>query len=70
MPESRDPVSAWQGEFTLSGVTIHVHVLADGQRIIEAADLTALFAAWACGVPVDEDEAARFARWQRGDNDA
>ena len=61
-----DPVSVWQGELTMSGLTLHVHVLSDGSRIIEAADLEALIAAWARGVPVDEEEAAAFARWQRG----
>ena len=61
-----DPVSVWQGELTMSGVTLHVHVLSDGSRIIEAADLEALMAAWARGVPVDEEEAAAFARWQQG----
>lgn len=61
-----DPASVWQGELTMSGVTLHVHVLSDGSRIIEAADLEALMAAWARGVPVDEEEAAAFARWQRG----
>lgn len=63
-----DPVSVWQGEMHLSGVTLHVHVLSNGQRIIEADDLAALMAAWERGVPVDEAEAAAFARWQRGDS--
>jgi hypothetical protein len=62
-----DPVSVWQGELRMSGVTLHVHVLSDGTRIIEADDLAALMKAWADGVPVDEAEAATFAHWQRGD---
>lgn len=61
-----DPVSVWQGELSMSGVTLRVHVLSDGSRVIEAADLEALIEAWGRGVPVDEDEAAAFARWQRG----
>ena len=64
-----DPASVWQGELSMSGVTLHVHVLSDGSRVIEAADLEALIAAWARGVPVDEGEAAAFARWQRGTSD-
>lgn len=64
-----DPVSVWQGELTMSGLTLHVHVLSDGSRVIEAADLEALMEAWDRGVPVDEGEAAAFARWQRGAND-
>ena len=61
-----DPVSVWQGEMNLLGVTLHLHVLNDGTRIIEAADMLALLAAMESGVIVDEDEAAAFARWQRG----
>jgi len=64
-----DPVSVWQGEFTMSGVTLHCHVLDDGTRIIEAADVQALMDAWAAGADVDEEEAAAFARWQRGGGD-
>jgi hypothetical protein len=60
-----DPVSVWQGELTMSGVTLHVHVLDDGTRIIEAADLHALMQAWEQGAPLDEAEAEAFARWQR-----
>lgn len=69
MPDT-DPVSVWQGELRMSGVTLHVHVLSDGQRIIEADGLAALMKAWAEGVPVDEAEAAAFARWQGGSDDA
>lgn len=66
-----DPVSVWQGKLHLSGVTLHVHVLSDGRRIIEAAGLEALLEAWGRGVPVDEAEVAAFSRWQRGeDSDA
>lgn len=61
-----DPVSVWQGELTMSGVTLHVHVLDDGTRIIEAADMNALFEAWGRGAHLDKAEAAAFARWQRG----
>ena len=62
-----DPVSVWQGELSLSGVTLRVHVLDDGTRIIEADGLGALMQAWADGATVDEAEAAAFACWQRGE---
>lgn len=65
-----DPVSVWQGELSISGVTLHVHVLSDGRRIIEADDVHALFQARTDGAVPDEAEAAAFARWQRGDDDA
>jgi hypothetical protein len=70
MADTTDPVSVWQGELSMSGVTLHVHVLSDGTRIIEAADLAALMQAWADGAALDADEAAAFARWQRGETDA
>jgi hypothetical protein len=65
-----DPVSVWQAELSMSGVTLHVHVLSDGTRIIEADDLAALMEAWERGVPVDEAEAAAFAHWQRGNGES
>lgn len=64
---SAEPVSVWQGEMCMSGVTLHVHVLSDGTRIIEAGDLNELMAAWGRGIAPDEAEAAAFARWQRGE---
>ena len=64
-----EPVSVWQGEMHMSGLTLHVHVLSDGQRIIEADDMAALMKAWEHGVPVDEAEVAAFARWQRGEGE-
>ena len=60
------PVSVWSGEMRLLGVTLHCHVLDDGTRIIEAADMVALLEAMERGGPVDEEEMAAFARWQRG----
>ena len=59
-------IATWSGELQLSGVTLHVHVLEDGTRIIEAADLHALLQAWEQGAEVDEAEAEAFGRWQRG----
>lgn len=62
-----DPVSVWQGELRMSGVTLHLHVLNDGTRIIEADDVHALMDAWEQGAGLTDDEAAAWARWQRGD---
>ena len=54
---------------TLLGVVLHLHVLDDGTRIVEAQDMVALLEAMGRGGPVDEDEVAdqmaAFARWQR-----
>jgi hypothetical protein len=63
------PVSVWSGEMTLLGVTLHLHVLDDGTRIVEAQDMAALVEAMGRGGPVDEGEIAAFARWQRGIHD-
>jgi hypothetical protein len=67
MTDHADPVSVWQGELRMSGVTLHVHVLSDGTRIIEADDLAALMKAWEQGAPLDEAEVAAFAHWQHGE---
>lgn len=67
------PASVWQGEFSLFGVTIHCHVLDDGTRIVEAADMAALLEAIEDGAPareIDADALAAFARWQKGLTDA
>jgi hypothetical protein len=61
-----DPVSVWQGEMPLMGVTLHVHVLDNGQRIIEAADMHAFMEAMASGGEVDQNEVTAFARWLHG----
>jgi len=60
------PVSVWSGEMRLLGVTLHLHVLDDGTRIIEAEDMAALMEAMGRGGPVDEGDLAAFVRWQRG----
>ena len=67
MPDTKpDPVSVWQGELNLLGVTLHVHVLDNGQRIIEAEDMRAFMEAMASGGEVDQNEVTAFARWLRG----
>jgi hypothetical protein len=60
------PVAVWSGELTLAGVTLRVHVLDDGMRIIDAGDFDALWAALEAGAQIDEDDVAAFARWQHG----
>jgi hypothetical protein len=64
------PISTHQGEFTLFGVTLHCHVLSDGQRVIEADDINRLFEAMAepCTMDVADVKTAveAFARWVRG----
>jgi hypothetical protein len=58
------PQPVWSGEFTLFGVTLHCHVLSDGQRIIEADDVADLFEAM--GGALDEIDQAgieELARW-------
>ena len=69
MADTTVPASVWQGEMRMSGVTLHVHVLSDGTRIIEADDMAALLEAWEQGIPVDDAEAAAYGRWMRGDGD-
>jgi hypothetical protein len=61
------PVSVWSGEMQLLGISLHLHVLDDGTRIVEAEDMAALLEAMEQGGPVDESEMAAFARWLRGD---
>jgi hypothetical protein len=61
-----DAVSVWQGELTMLGVTLHLHVLDDGTRVIEEQDVVAFMAAMERGGSLSEEEAAAFARWQRG----
>jgi len=64
MPE---PAAVWSGELSLSGVTLHVHVLGDGTRIIDVDDLQALMRAWEDGAMPDGAEVEAFARWRAGE---
>jgi hypothetical protein len=43
-----------QAEFTLFGVTLHCHVLSDGQRVIQEDDLRKLLLAMLTGSIVDD----------------
>lgn len=68
-PVASEPTAIWSGELTISGVTLHVHVLDDGMRVIEHADVHALLLAWEQGATLTDDEAAAFGRWlQSGDD--
>ncbi len=46
----------------IMGVDLVVHVLDNGQRIIEAEGLEALFAAMADGADLTEEDAMKFAK--------
>jgi hypothetical protein len=71
-PKTTELPSIAQAEFTLFGVTLHCHVLSDGQRVIDANDIARLFEVMETGGPQDHDDAAMeasleaFARWMRG----
>lgn len=61
------PYPVWSGEFELCGVTLHVHVLSTGDRIIEAADMERFMAVLAepdAPKATVEDYAA-FVRWMK-----
>ncbi len=54
------------GKITVSGVTLHVHVLNDGSRVIEAPDVERLFQVWANGTPLAMQEAEVAAHFIKG----
>ena len=61
------PQSVWSGTFTLLGVEMHCHVLDNGERIIEAESFEKFIEAMATSeTKIDEAEAVKFFRWQRG----
>lgn len=57
------PVSIWRGELKLFGITLHCHVLSDGRRIVDAADVAAMFEVMAGG-PDDETDPAEIYRFR------
>lgn len=60
------PESIWQGHFRLFGVNIRCHVLADGNRIIDAESLFELFEAMNNpAVKMNQFELESFARWSK-----
>lgn len=64
---SEIPTATHSGEFTIFGITLRCHRLDDGEAVIEADDLRALFNAMAgdCG-DLDEAEVQAFMNFQRG----
>ena len=67
--DDETPQSVWQGSFSVLGVEVKCHVLSNGQRIIEAESLNALFEAMGTTPPnkQTELEMAEFVRWQKGE---
>ena len=63
MPDSTTlPQSIAQSTLHILGVDLVVHVLDNGQRIIEADGMHALFAAMETGATIDPDAAHRLAQ--------
>ncbi len=62
----RVPVAVRSGQITISGITLHLHLLDDDTRIIEAQDVEKLFQAWANGVPLTMAEAEVAAHFIKG----
>jgi hypothetical protein len=66
------PLSVWQGTIRLFGVDLNVHVLDNGQRIIEQESVAAFFAALGGLEDPDESDAVieaemmSFAKFVRG----
>lgn len=52
------PSAPHSGTLTISGVTLHVHRLDNGQTVIDADDVAALFAAWERGAPQPTNDEA------------
>ena len=59
------PVAVWEGEITIGPVRIPCYVLDDGRRIISADGLKDLFAYFADGGDVSDEEARELARFVR-----
>lgn len=60
--------AVWEGEFPLFGVSMKVSVLDDGERVIHADSMEALFSAIGeCEVAPDEAErqVEKFVGWMR-----
>lgn len=56
------PKSIAQSEIVLFGVTLHLHVLDNGQQIIDSNDMARLFEAMEIGDSEAMDVLARFCR--------
>lgn len=62
------PTATWTGTLTILGVTLRVSVLDNGQRVIHADDISALFEAMSddTNETIREDEVYRLAQFMRG----
>jgi hypothetical protein len=62
------PTAVWEGTLTILGVTLRVSVLDNGQRVIHADDIHALFEAMGDGTADDTrmDDVRRLADFMRG----
>lgn len=57
----------WEGQFSLFGVMVRCYVLADGQRILDAESVHALFEAMSDpDVKATPSDIEAFARWVQG----
>tara|TARA_Y100000310_G_scaffold339452_2_gene432120 strand:+ start:153 stop:353 length:201 start_codon:yes stop_codon:yes gene_type:complete len=57
------PAAIWEGSFKVFGVEVRCCVLDNGERVINADDMAALFEAR--GGLVDEDDLQPFLDWTR-----
>jgi len=60
------PRSISTGEVSIMGITLRVHQLDNGQRIIEASDFERFMQALAEGTPMTQEEAQELARHLKG----
>lgn len=60
------PTAVHTGEFQLGGVTMRVHVLDDGRRVIDAESVHAFLDALENGPTITPEQADAFARFIRG----
>lgn len=67
MSDGQIPTSIGSGTINLFGVSVRVHVLDNGQRVIEQESVVQLLEAMATYKgEIDEDELNQFARWCKG----
>lgn len=59
------PMSEHQGEITVLGVVLKMHVLEDGRRVVEKDGIDELFATLA-EEPLTQEDAERLARFIKG----
>ena len=62
--EQNIPTTVWEGSFVLFGVEIKCAVLDNGQRIITAESVAAMFEGMERNEPINLGELERFTEWQ------